>query len=71
MTVADYAEISPPKKATTKRGLTIMMLILFMVFIPTSASKVARDGMIVLEKMKMIPAAMEFKTTDINMIPSK
>eukprot|EP00594_Rhizosolenia_setigera_P008616 CAMPEP_0178967324 /NCGR_PEP_ID=MMETSP0789-20121207/17517_1 /TAXON_ID=3005 /ORGANISM="Rhizosolenia setigera, Strain CCMP 1694" /LENGTH=71 /DNA_ID=CAMNT_0020652893 /DNA_START=292 /DNA_END=507 /DNA_ORIENTATION=- len=48
----------------------MMMLILFMTLMPTSESKVAREGITVLEKMKMIPAAIELRMTDVNITDS-
>ena len=70
MLYAGKAETRPPKKTRMKNGLTMMSLIVFMVVMPSSASKVARAGMIVFEKMNMTPAAIELRITEINMIPS-
>eukprot|EP00585_Thalassiosira_rotula_P019538 CAMPEP_0196206768 /NCGR_PEP_ID=MMETSP0912-20130531/8010_1 /TAXON_ID=49265 /ORGANISM="Thalassiosira rotula, Strain GSO102" /LENGTH=62 /DNA_ID=CAMNT_0041481355 /DNA_START=476 /DNA_END=664 /DNA_ORIENTATION=- len=48
----------------------MMVLMVFMTLIPTFGSRVDRAGMIVLEKMMIIPAAMALRITEVSMISS-
>ena len=54
----------------TKRGLTMALLMVFITYIPTLGSHVESAGMMVLEKMKMIPAAIALRMTDVSITAS-
>ena len=59
-----------PKKARRNNGLTIIVLISFIMTMPSDDFKVARAGMTVLENMKIIPADIALRITEVVMTAS-
>ena len=64
--VGRIENIGPPRNNNLNNGLSMILLILTIVVMPTSSGNVASDGMIVFENINIIPADIPLNMIDVN-----